>query len=791
MDRNACMPRRLRPPVIRLVDSLAGSLLAGSLLAGGQLAGSLLACNTAPAPAGRTGAPPAVSPADMTPGPVARFLTRELHRATRLEFAPETLSPRIVIARAAEAPWTSEDAQFEAGADGRLRVKCAAACTVTAVVPAATGVEYTLLGLGTGPVDELRVNSGSQEKDDLAHLGRSGSVFDIVHRTQRALNTLTLTLRAHGDFTLTQLQIREARLLTPTQLVATLAAPLTGYYRTAPAPGTERLQPALFSAGETRYEWPLDAGDARGLTFSTAVVPRHGVVGGPVRLSVEARHGDLWESRFEVVRGGPGDTGDWIAGRADLSGADAFRLSSRLVDPANSPANGPANSPANSPANGPATVTGAWGSPGLVPDRRANGRPDVVLITLDALRADKLGAFGSTEGLSPTLDALAAQGARFSEARCQRGETWVSLSSLAYGAWPEDIDVGMRGAVPSRGHHTLAETFAAAGYRTARIGNVKMPPGHLGEFEVEYETTADPPAVLAAERFLAEDDGRPVFLWVHLQVTHYPYSVPPPLWLPARDGALLDRTEFMGWLAAGPTAPDWKPLLARNLRLYDAAIRTLDANVARLTAPLLRSDSPRGPPVLALAADHGTTLGEHGMWFMHGLPYRAVLRVPLLVVAPGRVTAGTTVDGLVRLMDLAPTLLDYAGLLEPVADHFSARTLRGLIEGRPEPGRTNIVQLVNKQLVVVETERHKLIANPTDLKITFHEAGKLEDMPPRAALYAWREDHTETRDLTPDNPLLAGELWRLVVDARATLERTVTPETRRLLIQAGYAAPSP
>lgn len=715
---------------------------------------------------------PAASPGPAS-GPVAQFLTRELHRATRLDAPIGALDLRVVLANPAGTTWSATGATLEFGDDGRLRARCPEACTLEAELPASNGVEYTVTGMGVGPVDKLEVSAGPSEKDDGAHLGRRGNVFDVVHRTQKATGNLRLRVTAKGDFTLTQFQIREARLLTPMQLVATTAVAQTGYFRLSPEENVELVQPSLLAAGETRYEWPLAPGGPTRLVIRTAVVPRHGLESAPTTMRAEVRVGDRWTPRFEVQRGGPADTAGWTLAHVDVSGGDALRLSTQPVVPGGEPA----------------ASSVAWGSPALVPATRPPQRPDVVLITLDALRADKVGAFGNTQGLTPTLDALAAQGVRFSEARCQRGETWVSLSSLAHGTWPEDIDVGVRGAVRSRGHDTLAEVFAAAGYRTGRVGNVKVPPGQLGEFETEYESHDDASALSALQRFLTEDDPRPMFLWLHLQVTHYAYEVPEPYWLPERDGAQPDRTAFMAMLAAGPSAPDWAAQRDLNLKLYDAAIRALDAEVAQVTAPLLRADREHGPAVVALTADHGSAHGEGGMWFMHALPYRSVMRVPMLLVAPGRVPAGAHVDRLVRVMDLAPTLLDYAGLLGPVEDHFSARTLRGLVEGRAEVPRTNVVQLVGKDIVVAETDTHKLIANPKEVRITFPEAGDLGVRPPRASLYAWRDDPTESNDLSGENPLLVGELWRLVVDARATLERNVTPETRRLLMQAGYAAP--
>jgi arylsulfatase A-like enzyme len=154
----------------------------------------------------------------------------------------------------------------------------------------------------------------------------------------------------------------------------------------------------------------------------------------------------------------------------------------------------------------------------------------------------------------------------------------------------------------------------------------------------------------------------------------------------------------------------------------------------------------------------------------------------LLIHAPGRIVP-RRISTLARTIDLRPTLLDYAGL---PAGGFAAQSLRGSIEGRPEPGRMNIVRKEWNGVYAVEDDRFKLVTNPGDVEFFWPQFLGLKYPWPTVELFDWRHDLDESRNLEPREPLTVGELWRQLGSTRMAVDRPITPEVRSLLQQAGY-----
>ncbi|MCA9502576.1 MAG: sulfatase [Myxococcales bacterium] len=322
-------------------------------------------------------------------------------------------------------------------------------------------------------------------------------------------------------------------------------------------------------------------------------------------------------------------------------------------------------------------------------------RPDLVLVTLDTLRADRIGAYGDPLARTPALDALAARGALFREATTPIPLTLPAHASILSGRYPRSHGVldnagfALDASVP-----LVAESLRDAGYATGAFVSAYVLDGSKGlarGFET-YDDGFDAEAITkATRRGLAEHPGSevvaraldwwrtrsgPRFLWVHLFEAHRPY-VP------------------------GPEGGD----------PYRAEVARVDAAVAMLV------DAIGAEPVVVVAADHGEALWDEGE-LEHGLLLtRSVVRVPLVIRPPGGIEgrasapargphprpaawvpfAGIGPDGLVldavpdapraarvietpvSLVDLVPTLLDFAGL---VCVGCEGRSLRGAVEGR-------------------------------------------------------------------------------------------------------------
>ena len=268
---------------------------------------------------------------------------------------------------------------------------------------------------------------------------------------------------------------------------------------------------------------------------------------------------------------------------------------------------------------------------------------NVILITIDTLRADAVGAYGASGGVTPLIDRLAAGGTRFESAHAQAVVTLPSHATILSARYP--FAHGVRDNTGFRlpaAIETLPIWLRARGYRTgafvsafpldARFGLAR------GFDEYDDHLSASPrPAFLEQERdgretvararaWLAAGDGRPSFCWVHLYEPHYPYAPPEP---------------YASRFAGDP---------------YKGEVAAADAALTPLLQPILDGPERNGTLVI-LTADHGESLGEHGE-ATHGIfTYEATLRVPLIIYSGGALPAGVRRDE-ARLVDIAPTILD-------------------------------------------------------------------------------------------------------------------------------------
>ncbi len=333
---------------------------------------------------------------------------------------------------------------------------------------------------------------------------------------------------------------------------------------------------------------------------------------------------------------------------------------------------------------------GAW----LVFTRPADGgaaeRPDVVLLILDALRADRLGMQRNGQPLTPFLDGLEKESLVFTNAITQCSWTRPSIATLftslhvdAHQVYYDSVqkDSGKTSAAAlSTQLETLAEYLKANGYRTAGVqtnGNLKRELGFAQGFD-SYDYFDDAPAgpiTDAAIRTInAMGDKGPHFLYVHYIDPHLPY-VPPesyrtllgwPLKITPEETAIV--TDFMGYfqdylefITGLKPAPAYPQLSAEGREavrlLYDGEVRYNDDQVRRLMAEVRRK-WPKA--IVIVTADHGEHLWDH-KFLSHAMTlYDELTRVPFLVNAPGLAPGRT--DKPVGLVDVMPSIADRAGI---------------------------------------------------------------------------------------------------------------------------------
>ena len=710
----------------------------------------------------------------VDPRPRVNRLALESWAATRLEVSRSDLAPRIVVGRPDALTWRVSGGQIAVDRLGPLRFLGQGPSEATAAITLSPAVAYSLRASGEGALTlEFRGAKGNPQSPWLVVASRQISAgVEFEHDLPRGADRGEIRIRSQGSATLHELTLAERPLRGQLQLTNARDAALRAFVR-RPAGELDHVLDSLLATGKSEYEWPLaPAAYARVFSVEVAAVERHGEdLAPPVPLDmiIDFHADGRWHEAVRRVRGGPSDPGGWLDMRVEVKHADALRLRTETTAPGRS-----------------ATV--AWGMPTVRPAERSKA-PDVFIFTLDAVRADRLGSYGSTLGLTPALDQIALQSAVFEEARTARGNTWESLAGIAYCTFPEEVGVGRLGDLPIRDVHSLPQEFADAGYLTARLGWALMPPGIFGAMDIEEDTelghVGDGAILTRLNALLERQRNAPLFVWVHLMSAHYPYAPDPEFVPPEVPPELIDR-EFakpVDDAFAKVVKERGPPEAIRNYTvLYHAAIRQTDAYLGKVLADLLRPDRPGGPPIIAILADHGAHMGERGLWFVHATLARSVLRIPLIILAPGRI-APRRISPLVRSIDLGPTLLDYAGLPR---ESFSGQTLRPLIEGRADPGRTNIVRKVLYGVYSVEDDRFKLVVNPQEQKFFWPQfSGLTVDWPP-IELFDWHQDPEEQRNLAAREPLVVGELWRQLGSSRPAAERPITPEVKNLLIQAGY-----
>ena len=313
---------------------------------------------------------------------------------------------------------------------------------------------------------------------------------------------------------------------------------------------------------------------------------------------------------------------------------------------------------------------------------RPDPRPPVLLVTTDTHRGDHLGqARAGVDVATPTLDALAARGLFFEDCFSSVNYTNPSHIALMTGRHPRDIGILTNKQPVSGDAETLAERFRDAGYRTYAA----LSAHHLADTvsglgqgfdRMTWPERAERRSDLTldiVERWLEDDDERPLFLWVHVFDAHRPYDPPKPFLTPYYDGPPDPFDPALPPLAVeGPM-----PAEMQGLRVLDYPFAQYKALVTYLDAHLARAlEHPRfDDAVVAVVGDHGESLGDHGVWFDHAELYLDTLHVPLILAWSGA-PAGQRATQPVSHLDLGRTLLDLAGL---EAADFPGRSLLGAL----------------------------------------------------------------------------------------------------------------
>jgi choline-sulfatase len=343
---------------------------------------------------------------------------------------------------------------------------------------------------------------------------------------------------------------------------------------------------------------------------------------------------------------------------------------------------------------------------GALPRGVARAQLNLVVITLDTLRADHLGAYGSTDVETPVLDRLAAEGVLFAQAMTTAPLTLPAHASIFTGKFPPEHGVRDNGGFfLGDDQDTLAELLHARRFRTGGFVAAYVLDGKWGigqgfeKYVDDFDLTKTRGRSLgniqrpgnevvdAALPWLADVAGDRFFAWIHLYDPHTPYAPPEPF-----------RSRYAG-------------------HPYRGEVAFTDAQVGRIVE-FLESRGLLDRTVVAVIGDHGESLGDHGEHTHGFFIYESAARVPFIIRAPFDLTRGRRVDDPVRAVDLMPTVLDLLGL--PVPEDIAGVSLVPLMTGaRQELGLEGYAEAMYplhhygwSELVALRSGRYKLIDAP-------------------------------------------------------------------------------
>jgi len=525
---------------------------------------------------------------------------------------------------------------------------------------------------------------------------------------------------------------------------------------------------------QTTVTRPVQVGRGAVLTVGLAIVPVVRAVGA---AAVEAR----------LLARAPGGEHELLRVVIDPSAADAGWRDERVALDSLA---GQAvrfvftTRPAPGAAAG-APVAPLWGAPRVLEPRPRRGAHNLLLVSLDTLRADHVGVYGCDLPTTPSLDHLASEGALFEHVIATYPSTPGSHMSMLTGVYPNVHGViGPLDTLPAD-VPTLAELLAAHGWETGAVtedGMLVAGAGFQRGFAYYRENKGASIWDASGQvdvtfrnglRWLEAHRGEKFFLFLHTYQVHEPYSPPPEF---DRFHTYRDGDREVEITAATPAA-------IRDRHLYAGETLYTDHEIGRLLDGLhaLGLDERT---LVVFTSDHGEEFGEHG-WKGHDETlYEEVLHVPLIVRAPGLVPAGVRVPRQASLVDLVPTLLELLGVAPP-------RTLHGrsLVPFLAQPDHDG-EQVVFSELVKRRKGKRFIAARTPTRKWIWHDPPSVP-----AEVYDLAADPGEKRNIATPELLAEGEALRRRYEALgrgatlrppAATSPTLDPETQKKLKALGY-----
>ncbi|MBI3891350.1 MAG: sulfatase [Candidatus Wallbacteria bacterium] len=438
-------------------------------------------------------------------------------------------------------------------------------------------------------------------------------------------------------------------------------------------------------------------------------------------------------------------------------------------------------------------LAGAFALLVAAPALVASPAPDIVMVSVDCLRADHCGCYGYGPKTTPILDAVSRSGVRFESALATANWTLPSVATLLTGLHPSRHAATHSYSPIRDGISTVAEQLRAAGYQTCAIVAITFSAPALGLARgFDFYDTRVPEVFLgyrpilgfvlaarqwmcsmignwspnadcasadavelarAAADWLRKPAAKPRFLWVHFLDPHYPYENRKPYYAQFHpEPAPKESPDFSIGSDANQVLKsfdEFTPAVRKHaLALYDSEVRYTDDGMAILLGGLNRSRT-----IVLVTGDHGEAFGEHGKLGHGSDMHLEQIRVPLIVSGPS-VSAGVVVTEPVSLLDVAPTLLDFARAANPGTMDGGSLVPRfdGDTAGTSRPAFTE------RQTMLLTEGDYSMVDGGRHVTMHVYPFTKHE---PDVAIYDWKTDPGETHNLfdsLPENLALSSRL---------------------------------
>ena len=392
---------------------------------------------------------------------------------------------------------------------------------------------------------------------------------------------------------------------------------------------------------------------------------------------------------------------------------------------------------------------------------------NVVIISVDTLRADHLGCYGYHRDTSPSIDSFAKESILFKNVYAVRGQTWPSLTSMLTSLYPVSSRVRWNLHMLNTKVDTLGGLLKNEDYITsAFLSNFCEAKRY--DFDTDYCSERDDSKITPkVVEWLGKNKDKKFFTWIHYFNPHEPYNAPEEF------DIFVDKkyktkhtTNYRGLNKIGKQAIKLsKKDIDYFISKYDGDIRFVDSEIKKVFESL-KNNGLLDNTIIVFTSDHGEELYERGYYIGHSCSiHDSVLHIPLLIRLPENIESGRQVGEIIENIDIAPTLLDLLGVDKP--DTFEGRSFIRLIDPNAiDNSFSYSLSEVGSKIHSIRTERYRYIYNPGNITPNFRKQGCL----PRGKnykihneeLYDIITDPGEKNNLAEKNPGLALELRRRI-----------------------------